>query len=133
MPAASSAVVEYEPDEEEILAELLPRYVDAAVRALLEREASEQGASMTAMDNATRNAGDLINRSPSSITAAVRPRSPPNSLKSSPARKRSKDKQARKASRHGHRRKACPPHLRQGPGPQAAPTSGRRSSAPSST
>ncbi|MDQ4421299.1 F0F1 ATP synthase subunit gamma [Sphingobium sp. DEHP117] len=61
--AASSAVVEYEPDEESILEELLPRYVKTQLfGALLEREASEQGASMTAMDNATRNAGDLINR-----------------------------------------------------------------------
>ncbi len=60
---ASDAVVEYEPDEEAILAELLPRYVRTQLfGALLEREASEQGASMTAMDNATRNAGDLINK-----------------------------------------------------------------------
>jgi len=60
---ASQAAVEYEPDEEEILAELLPRYVKTQIfGALLEREASEQGASMTAMDNATRNAGDLINK-----------------------------------------------------------------------
>ena len=57
------AVVEYEPGEEEILEELLPRYVKTQIfGALLEREASEQGASMTAMDNATRNAGDLINK-----------------------------------------------------------------------
>ena len=56
-------VVEYEPGEEEILEELLPRYVKTQIfGALLEREASEQGASMTAMDNATRNAGDLINK-----------------------------------------------------------------------
>ena len=64
-PEATSdneAAVEYEPEEEAILAELLPRYVKTQVfGALLEREASEQGASMTAMDNATRNAGDLIN------------------------------------------------------------------------
>lgn len=59
----TGAVVEYEPGEEEILAELLPRYVKTQIfGALLEREASEQGASMTAMDNATRNAGDLINK-----------------------------------------------------------------------
>ncbi len=59
--AATDAVVEYEPGEEEILEELLPRYVRTQLfGALLEREASEQGASMTAMDNATRNAGDLI-------------------------------------------------------------------------
>ena len=61
--ADSGAVVEYEPGEEEILAELLPRYVKTQLfGALLEREASEQGASMTAMDNATRNAGDLIQK-----------------------------------------------------------------------
>ena len=57
------AAVDYEPDEEEILAELLPRYLKTQLfGALLEISASEQGASMTAMDNATRNAGDLINR-----------------------------------------------------------------------
>lgn len=59
----SDAVVEYEPGEEEILEELLPRYVKTQLfGALLEREASEQGASMTAMDNATRNAGELIDK-----------------------------------------------------------------------
>ena len=61
--AAGDAAVEYEPDEEEILAELLPRYIKTQLfGALLEREASEQGASMTAMDNATRNAGELIDK-----------------------------------------------------------------------
>ena len=61
--AGGDAVVEYEPGEEEILEDLLPRYVKTQLfGALLEREASEQGASMTAMDNATRNAGDLINK-----------------------------------------------------------------------
>ena len=61
--ADSDAVVEYEPGEEEILEELLPRYVKTQIfGALLEISASEQGASMTAMDNATRNAGDLINK-----------------------------------------------------------------------
>lgn len=60
---ASDAVVEYEPDEESILEELLPRYIKTQLFAsLLEREASEQGASMTAMDNATRNAGELIDK-----------------------------------------------------------------------
>ena len=59
----STAAVEYEPDEEEILAELLPRYLKTQLfGALLENQASEQGASMTAMDNATRNAGELINK-----------------------------------------------------------------------
>jgi len=59
----TGAVVEYEPDEEEILAALLPRYLRTQIfGALLENAASEQGASMTAMDNATRNAGDLINK-----------------------------------------------------------------------
>ncbi|MDG6078630.1 F0F1 ATP synthase subunit gamma [Erythrobacter litoralis] len=57
----AGSVVDYEPSEDEILADLLPRYIKTQLfGALLEREASEQGASMTAMDNATRNAGDLI-------------------------------------------------------------------------
>ena len=61
--AEAGAAVEYEPDEEEILAALLPRYLKTQLfGALLENQASEQGASMTAMDNATRNAGDLINK-----------------------------------------------------------------------
>ena len=60
---ASLAAVEYEPDQDEILAVLLPRNVAAQIfRALLENAASEQGSRMTAMDNATRNAGDMINR-----------------------------------------------------------------------
>ena len=54
---------EYEPDEKDILTVLLPRGVRMRIfEALLENAASEQGASMTAMDNATRNAGDLINK-----------------------------------------------------------------------
>ena len=58
-----SASVEYEPDEEAILAELLPRNVAIQLfRAMLENAASEQGSRMNAMDNATRNAGDMINR-----------------------------------------------------------------------
>jgi F-type H+-transporting ATPase subunit gamma len=62
-PAGSSAAIEYEPDEEEILSQLLPRNVAVQIfRALLENAASEQGSRMTAMDNATRNAGDMINR-----------------------------------------------------------------------
>jgi F-type H+-transporting ATPase subunit gamma len=59
----SLAAVEYEPDEEEILADLLPRNVAVQVyRALLENQAGFYGSQMTAMDNATRNAGDMINR-----------------------------------------------------------------------
>ncbi|RJF85528.1 F0F1 ATP synthase subunit gamma [Sphingomonas cavernae] len=59
----SGAAVEYEPDEESILADLLPRNVAIQIfRALLENAASEQGSRMNAMDNATRNAGDMINR-----------------------------------------------------------------------
>ena len=59
--AASS--YEYEPDEEEILAALLPRNLAVQIyRALLENNASEQGARMTAMDSATRNAGDMIDQ-----------------------------------------------------------------------
>ena len=54
---------EYEPEEEEILADLLPRNVSTQLfRGLLENAASEQGSRMTAMDNATRNAGDMIDR-----------------------------------------------------------------------
>ncbi|HOB15441.1 MAG TPA: F0F1 ATP synthase subunit gamma [Novosphingobium sp.] len=61
--AGAGSSVDYEPDEEEILAALLPRYLRTQLfGALLENAASEQGASMTAMDNATRNAGDLINK-----------------------------------------------------------------------
>lgn len=61
--AGASAAVEYEPDEEEILAELLPRNVAIQLfRAMLENAASEQGSRMTAMDNATRNAGEMINK-----------------------------------------------------------------------
>ncbi len=60
---ANAAGVEYEPDEETILAELLPRNIAIQIfRAMLENAASEQGSRMNAMDNATRNAGDMINR-----------------------------------------------------------------------
>ncbi|MEM1409471.1 MAG: F0F1 ATP synthase subunit gamma [Pseudomonadota bacterium] len=58
-----TAPFEYEPGEEEILENLLPRYVAVQVfKALLENAASEQGARMSAMDNATRNAGDMIDK-----------------------------------------------------------------------
>jgi F-type H+-transporting ATPase subunit gamma len=58
-----AAAYEYEPEEEEILAELLPRNLSVQVfRALLENAASEQGARMSAMDNATRNAGEMIRK-----------------------------------------------------------------------
>jgi F-type H+-transporting ATPase subunit gamma len=61
--STSLAAVEYEPDQDEILAALLPRNIAVQIfRALLENAASEQGSRMTAMDNATRNAGDMINR-----------------------------------------------------------------------
>ena len=56
-------VYDYEPGEEEILGELLPRNISVQVfRALLENAASEQGARMSAMDNATRNAGEMIDK-----------------------------------------------------------------------
>ncbi|NIZ03893.1 F0F1 ATP synthase subunit gamma [Thalassospira lucentensis] len=59
----SSAVYEYEPSEEAILADLLPRNVGVQIfGAMLESSASEHGARMSAMDNATRNAGDMIDR-----------------------------------------------------------------------
>jgi F-type H+-transporting ATPase subunit gamma len=61
--AGPAASYEYEPDEEEILNELLPRNLSVQVfRALLENAASEQGARMSAMDNATRNAGEMIRK-----------------------------------------------------------------------
>jgi F-type H+-transporting ATPase subunit gamma len=61
--AGPAAAYEYEPEEEEILAELLPRNLSVQVfRALLENAASEQGARMSAMDNATRNAGEMIRK-----------------------------------------------------------------------
>ena len=61
--AASAASYEYEPEEDEILADLLPRYVAVQVfRALLENAASFYGAQMSAMDNATRNAGEMIRK-----------------------------------------------------------------------
>jgi len=60
---ASLAAVEYEPDEEDILNDLIPRNIAVQVyRALLENQAGFYGSQMTAMDNATRNAGDMINR-----------------------------------------------------------------------
>ncbi len=61
--SAVSTVYEFEPDEEAIMADLLPRNFAVQIfRALLENSASEQGARMSAMDNATRNAGDMIGR-----------------------------------------------------------------------
>lgn len=61
--SASNAVYDYEPAEEEILADLLPRNLAVQIfRALLENNASFYGAQMTAMDNATRNAGDMIRK-----------------------------------------------------------------------
>ena len=61
--ASDTAVYDYEPDEETILADLLPRGVATQIfAALLENGASEQGARMSAMDNATRNAGDMIEK-----------------------------------------------------------------------
>lgn len=59
----ANAAYEYEPDETEILDDLLPRNISVQIfRALLENAASEQGARMSAMDNATRNAGDMIDK-----------------------------------------------------------------------
>ncbi len=62
-PAGGRAIYEFEPSEEDILADLVPRNLAIQFfRALLESFASEQGARMNAMDSATRNAGDMINR-----------------------------------------------------------------------
>ncbi len=59
----ADTVYDYEPEEGEILQTLLPRNVSVQIfRALLENAASEQGARMSAMDNATRNAGDMIRK-----------------------------------------------------------------------
>ena len=61
--AAGGAAYDFEPDEETILARLLPQNLSVQIfRALLESAAGEHGARMTAMDNATRNAGDMIKR-----------------------------------------------------------------------
>jgi len=61
--AGAEAIYEYEPDEDAILAALLSRNISTQIfRGLLENSASEQGARMSAMDNATRNAGDMINK-----------------------------------------------------------------------
>ena len=61
--ADASAIYSYEPSEEGVLADLLPRGVATQIfTALLENSASEQGARMSAMDNATRNAGDMIDK-----------------------------------------------------------------------
>jgi F-type H+-transporting ATPase subunit gamma len=60
---SGNAMVEYEPEEEEILSVLLPRNIAVQIyRALIENQAGFYGSQMTAMDNATRNAGDMINR-----------------------------------------------------------------------
>ena len=61
--SGTGAIYEYEPEEEDILADLEPRNLATQIfRALLENAASEQGARMSAMDNATRNAGDMIKK-----------------------------------------------------------------------
>ncbi|WP_375264621.1 F0F1 ATP synthase subunit gamma [Planktotalea sp.] len=61
--AEAATLYDYEPSEEAILADLLPRGVATAIfSALLENAASEQGSRMSAMDNATRNAGDMIDK-----------------------------------------------------------------------
>ena len=60
---APHAVYEFEPDEEEILKDLLPRNLSVQIyRALLDSAAGEQAARMTAMENSTKNAGDMINK-----------------------------------------------------------------------
>ncbi|MBX9617739.1 F0F1 ATP synthase subunit gamma [Candidatus Raskinella chloraquaticus] len=60
---SDGAAYEYEPDETAILSDLLPRNISVQIfRAMLENAASEQGARMSAMDNATRNAGDMIRK-----------------------------------------------------------------------
>jgi F-type H+-transporting ATPase subunit gamma len=76
---AASAGVEYEPDEEAILAELLPATSRCkSIARCWRNQAGFYGSQMTAMDNATRNAGDTITGFPSSTTASARPRSRPS-------------------------------------------------------
>src|SRR5215217_3227271 len=88
---ASAVPYEYEPSEEAIVEDLLPRNISVQIlKALLENSASFYGAQMSAMDNATRNAGEMIGKLQLSYTASARPRSPKNSSKSFRARKRSK-------------------------------------------
>ena len=59
----AAAIYEYEPDAGAILSDLIPRNISVQVfRALLENVAGEMGAKMSAMDNATRNAGEMINK-----------------------------------------------------------------------
>ncbi len=61
--ASASSIYEYEPDAGEILSDLIPRNISVQIfSALLENAAGEMGAKMSAMDNATRNAGDMINK-----------------------------------------------------------------------
>ena len=61
--AQSNAIYEYEPDAASILTDLVPRNLSVQIfRALLENVAGEMGAKMSAMDNATRNAGEMINK-----------------------------------------------------------------------
>jgi F-type H+-transporting ATPase subunit gamma len=61
--AAGDVSYDYEPEQEELLADILPRNISVqAFRALLENAASEQGSRMSAMDNATRNAGEMIKK-----------------------------------------------------------------------
>jgi len=63
IPGGAGAIYEFEPSEEEIFGELLPKNLAVQIyTSLLESAASEQGARMTAMDNATRNAGEMIDR-----------------------------------------------------------------------
>ena len=61
--SASLSIYDYEPEETEVMEDLLPLNLNIQIfQALLENSASEQGSRMTAMDNATRNAGDMINK-----------------------------------------------------------------------
>jgi F-type H+-transporting ATPase subunit gamma len=77
--AAGDAIYDYEPDEEAILADLLPRGIATQIfTALLENAASEQGARMSAMDNATRNAGEMIDKLTIEYNRRARPSSPTN-------------------------------------------------------
>ena len=60
---SSEESYEFEPDEDEILSNLLPKNISTQIfKAMLENSASEQGSRMSAMDNATRNAGEMVDK-----------------------------------------------------------------------
>ena len=144
-----------EPDEEEILADLLPRNIAVQIyRALLENQAGFYGSQMTAMDNATRNAGDMINRLTiqynrqrqavdhdrtdrnhfgrrSALTVTQRRQGRRMTMATAAEPKTKKARAEEEPRRRRPRRPRPRPRLR--PRPATSPAASRRSSAPSST